>query len=167
MRIAVVFPQIYNFHVHLHFAHLLEERVRNRLAPFGIHPRQARVIDVLGRLGQASQVELARELGLTAASMSTMTSRLLAAGLVERHVDEHEHRSHVLGLSPHGSSLLAQIHHEWQEIDQEINEFIGSENADRHAACSLQLLKAFGGSPPGENGQEQGAGAPPIPRTRA
>ncbi|ASJ73615.1 hypothetical protein IMCC3135_17680 [Granulosicoccus antarcticus IMCC3135] len=43
-------------HLHLHFAHLLEERLRVRLAPLGIHPRQARVLDLLEKLGQASQV---------------------------------------------------------------------------------------------------------------
>ncbi|MGQ7848385.1 MarR family winged helix-turn-helix transcriptional regulator [Granulosicoccus sp. 3-233] len=162
-----MFPQTYHFHFHLHFAHLLEERLRHRLAPFGIHPRQARILDALGRMGQASQVELAREFGLCAASMSTMASRLLAAELVERRVDEREHRCHVLSLTPLGNSLLAQIHQQWHEIDREINEFIGDENADSFAAFSLQLLKAFGGSPPGDDSLEHDTGVSPSPRTTA
>ena len=140
----------YSFHLHLHFAHLLEERLRSRLAPLGIHPRQARILDALARMGQASQVKLAREFGLTAASMSTMTSRLLAAGLVERHVDAHEQRSNVLRLTRRGNSLLARIYAEWQAIDREIIEVIGDENAARFAALSCQLRNAFGGSTPGE-----------------
>ncbi len=160
-------PQTYNFHFHLHFAHLLEERLRSRLAPFGIHPRQARILDALGRMGQSSQVELAREFGLSAASMSTMTTRLLAADLVERHVDEQEQRCHVLELTPHGDSLLAQIHREWHEIDREISQFIGDENADSFAAFSLQLLKAFGGSPPADDGLEHDTQASTCPKTTA
>lgn len=133
----------------LHFAHLLEERLRVRLTPLGIQPRQARVLDALGRMGQASQVELAREFAITAASMSTMTSRLLKAGLIERHVDEQELRSNVLKLSTHGQRLLKQIYREWQAIDQEISGVIGAENAAILATLTFELRNAFGGSTPG------------------
>lgn len=153
-------PATCNFHFHLHlfFAHLLEERLRSRFVPIGIHPRQARILDALDWMGKASQVELAREFDLSAASMSTMTSRLLTAELVERDVDEQEHRSHVLTLTALGKSLLTQIHREWRQIDREIIELIGEEDADRFAVFSLQLLRAFGGSPPGDDCLERGVG---------
>ena len=157
----------YNFHLHIHFAHLVEERLRNRLAPLGIHPRQARVLDALGRMGQASQAKLAREFGLTAASMSTMTSRLLAAGLIERNVDAQEQRSNVLKLTRHGNNLLEQVYRVWQAIDREIAEVLGKENAARYAAFSLQLRNAFGGSTPGEERLDEGAVASPRPRNNA
>ena len=73
----------------------------------------------------------------------------------------------MLELTPHGDSLLAQIHHEWHEIDREINALIGEENADGFAAYSLQLLKAFGGSPPGDDGLEHDTEVSPRPRTTA
>ncbi|WP_394707540.1 MarR family winged helix-turn-helix transcriptional regulator [Sedimenticola selenatireducens] len=155
------FKKRYNFHLHIHFAHLLEERLRNRLAPLGIHPRQARILGVLGMMGQASQAQLAREFGLTAASMSTMTSRLLAAGLIERHVDPQEHRSNVLKLTRHGTNLLEQIHREWQAIDRETTEVLGEENAALYAALSLRLRNAFGGSTPGEECLDKDAVASP------
>ncbi len=152
--------QKFNFHLHLHFAHLLEERLRIRLAPLGIHHRQARILGVLGMMGQASQVALAREFGLTAASMSTMTSRLLAAGLIEKDVDAQEQRSNVLKLTQHGKSLLKQIHQEWEKINRECTEVIGEENAAQFTDLSMQLRNAFGGSTPGkkcldENRQHQ------------
>lgn len=152
--------QKFNFHLHLHFAHLLEEHLRTRLEPLGILPRQARIIGILGMMGQASQVTLAREFGLTAASMSTMTSRLVAAGLIERHVDAHEHRSNVLKLTQHGNSLLKKIHQEWEKIDRECTEVIGEENTAQFAAFSLQLRNAFGGSTPGDECLDKGALAP-------
>lgn len=138
-----------NFHLLLHSAHLLEERLRSRLTPLGVQPRQARVLDALGRMGQASQVELAREFALTAASMSTMTSRLLTAGLIEKHVDERELRSNVLKLSKHGQSLLEEIYQEWREIDREICAVMGVENADHLWSLTYQLRNALGGSIPG------------------
>lgn len=155
-----MFTQKYNFHSYLHFAHLLEERLRNRLAPLGIHPRQARILGILGMVGQTSQVKLAREFGLTAASMSTMTSRLLAAGLIERNVDVQERRSNVLKLTPQGHNLLEKIHQEWQKIDRECTEVIGVENTAQFAAFALQLRNAFGGSTPGDKCLDKDALAP-------
>lgn len=137
------------FHFLVHSAHLLEERLRARLTPLGVQPRQARVLDALGRMGQASQVELAREFGLTAASMSTMTSRLLKAGLIEKRTDEQELRSNVLKLTEHGQSLLKRIYREWGEIDREIDDLIGAENAEHLGSLTLQLRNVLGGSTPG------------------
>lgn len=161
------FQKNYNFHLHLHFSHLLEQRLRNRLAPLGIHPRQARILDALARMGEVSQVKLAREFGLTAASMSTMTSRLLAAGLIQKHVDEQEQRSNVLKLTRHGNNLLAKIHQEWQEIDRETTAVIGKENAVLFAALALQLRNAFGGSGPSDESLGNDAAVPGRPRKNA
>lgn len=147
--------QEFRFHLLLHSAHLLEERLRDRLLPLGVQPRQARVLDALGRMGQASQVSLAKEFGLTAASMSTMTKRLLQAGLIERQVDEREIRSNVLRLSNHGRSLLETIYREWREIDREITKAIGSENAEHLADLTFRLRNALGGFMPGEGIEDE------------
>ena len=152
--------QSYKFHLLLHSAHLLEERLRSRLAPLGIQPRQARALDALGRMGQASQVELAREFALSAASMSTMTSRLLTAGLIEKYVDERELRSNVLKLSKHGKSLLKKIYREWREIDREIGIILGVENADQLGSLTYELRNALGGSTPGNKNLDSDASVP-------
>lgn len=141
--------QRFGFHLILHSAHLVEERLRARLLPLGVHPRQARVLDALGLMGESSQVALAKEFGLTAASMSTMTTRLLEAGLIERQVDEREIRSNLLRLSNRGRILLETIYREWQEMDREISEAIGSENAEQLADLTYQLRNALGGFMPG------------------
>lgn len=149
----------YGLHFLIHCGHLLEERVRVRLVHLGVTPRQACILDALDRMGHASQVELAREFSLTAASMSTMTSRLLAAGLIERHVDERELRSNVLTLSKYGESLLERIHQEWREVDREMCEVIGVEDAERLANLSRQIRDAFGGFTPGDVKSNTGASA--------
>ncbi len=137
------------FHYLLHSAHLLEECLRSRLAPLGVQPRQARVLDALGQMGPVSQVKLARELALTAASMSTMTARLLAAGLIEKQIDERELRSNVLTLSRRGQRMLNEIHRQWRAVDQEIYDLIGAENASQLKSLTCQLRDALGGSTPG------------------
>lgn len=139
----------------LHSAHLLEERLRIRLAPLGVQPRQARVLDALGRMGEASQVSLSKEFDLTAASMSTMTARLLDAGLIERRINEQELRSNVLQLSERGKSLLKLIYHEWRQMDREIHEAIGAENGTQLSELTHQLRNALGGFTPGERQQEE------------
>lgn len=141
----------YQFHFFLHCSHLIEERLRTKLIPLDIKPRQARVLDALGRMGQASQVQLADEFRLSAASMSTMTTRLLTAGLIEKRVDEQELRSNVLKLSKHGESLLTQIYEVWREVDREIGEAIGPENATQLVTITRELRNAFGGFTPGES----------------
>ncbi len=146
--------QPYQFHFLLHCGHLIEERLRTKLTPLNITPRQARVLDALGRMGQASQVQLADEFGLSAASMSTMTTRLLTAGLIEKRVDEQELRSNVLKLSEHGRSLLAEIYHVWRQMDQEIDAAIGKQNAVQLATITHELRNAFGGFTPGKESSE-------------
>lgn len=147
--------QMFGFHLLLHSAHLLEERLRERLLPLGVQPRQARILDALARMGETSQVKLAKEFGLTAASMSTMSRRLLEAGLIERRVDEREVRSNVLRLSDHGKTLLDTIYREWQKVDREISKAIGAENAAHLADLTHQLRNALGGSMPGEEAKDE------------
>ena len=71
-------------HYLLHSSAMIEKYLNAKLIPLGLGPRQARVIEDLDRVGSASQIELARECRITAASMSTMTSRLIAAGYISR-----------------------------------------------------------------------------------
>ncbi|WDQ99319.1 MarR family transcriptional regulator [Devosia sp. J2-20] len=86
-------------HYLLHSADLIEDRLHHQLAPLGIKPRQARILDALARMSRASQVELARAFDVSPASMSTMTARLVAAGFITREVDRHDIRSNTLRLS--------------------------------------------------------------------
>ena len=96
-----------------------------------------------------------------------MTSRLLAAGLIERHVGALKQRRNVLNLTRHGNNLLEQIYQEWQAIDRAITEVIGEENAALYAAFSLQLRNAFGGSTPGDGCLDKDAVASTRPRNNA
>lgn len=145
----------YNFHLLLHSAALVEERLRVKLKPFGIGTKQARVLGALECMGEVSQVDLAREFELTAASMSTMTNRLLKAGLIERKVDEQELRRNILKLSSQGNSLLKAIYREWNEMDKLIVKTIGVENSKSLFDLSLKLRNGLGGFRPGEHSLDE------------
>lgn len=139
-----------NFHFLLHSAHLIEEGLRKRLAPLGVQPRQARILDAIGRMGDTSQIRLVEEFSVTQASMSTMIVRLVELGLVIKRVDQDELRSNVLTLSRRGHKLLDRIYQLWAETDREIERAVGLKNTKLLTDLTFQLRNALGGFTPGE-----------------
>jgi DNA-binding MarR family transcriptional regulator len=143
--------QSHNFHFLLHSAHLVEERLRKRLAPLGVQPRQARILDAIGHLGETSQIRLAEEMSVTQASMSTMIVRLVELGLITKRVDKAELRSNILSITRRGQKLLESIYQLWAETDREIEATIGLKNTKHLTDLTLKLRNALGGFTPGEN----------------
>lgn len=139
----------YRLHFLLHAADLVEDLLRHELAPLGIRPRQARIVQSLAQVGQASQVELARAFHVSPASMSTMTARLVSAGFITRRSDPNESRTNVLGLSDKGRGLLEQIRAAWGRVDATIDAAIGAEDAAALSNLTFRLRNALGGRPPG------------------
>jgi DNA-binding MarR family transcriptional regulator len=140
--------QGFAFHAHLHSGHLLEEHLRTRLTGLGISPRQARVLDAMERMGPVSQVALAQTFHLTAASMSTMTTRLIKAGLIEKARDPESARGNLLTLSARGRKALAAVYDAWTEMDRLIESLLGQPKAHSLATLTRELRDALGGMPP-------------------
>ena len=138
-------------HYLLHSSALIEKCLSAKLTPLGLGPRQARVIDALDRIGATSQIDLARECGITAASMSTMTSRLIAAGYVAREIEPIETRRNTLTLTSHGLELLEEIKAVWADVDRVIDNSIGVEKSTALADLALELRNALGGHEPAAN----------------
>ena len=138
-------------HYLLHSSALVEKQLSAMLLPLGLGPRQARVIDALDRIGSASQIDLARECGITAASMSTMTTRLITAGYISRETDPNQLRRNTLRLSKHGLALLKDIKKTWAEVDGVIEKSIGVEKAATLSNLALELRNALGGHTPRDN----------------
>lgn len=142
----------FGFHRLSHSAKLVNDDLRKRLAPLGIRPNQALILDALGVWETASQSELAQKFNVTAASMSTMTVRLINAGFVQREVDPNEIRSNILRLTDEGKNLLEEIHTFWREMDAMIEETIGPEKAKQLMALSGELRDKLGGHAPKKRG---------------
>ncbi len=139
------------FHLLLHSTHLLEERLRNFLKPLGLHAGQARFIDALGRVGEASQRQLSAEFSVTPASMSQMTRRLIDNGFIQLRNDPQDKRAAILSLTDKGKQLRYEVVSIWQEVDQIIIDAIGAENAEQLFTQSGRLRDALGGKTPMTN----------------
>lgn len=138
----------HDFHGLLHSADLVETLLRRKLTPLGILPRQARVLEAMGRTGPVSQADLASAFGVTAASMSTMTDRLLAARYITRAVDPASRRRNVLELTDKGRTLLARISQAWAAVDDTIHVVLGGESAT-FFDLARRLRDGLGGTIPG------------------
>lgn len=99
---------------------------------------------------RVSQIELAREFDVTAASMSTMASRLVEAGLISRNQDPDERRNNVLSLTAYGFAMLDEIHDAWGDVDLIVEEAIGASEAEALASLTRALRDALGGWVPGK-----------------
>lgn len=130
-------PQEYDFHGFLHSATLVEDKLRRQLSPLGINPRQARVLMAMKHMAPVSQVALADACGITPASMSTMTDRLLAAGYITRSPDAATRRRNAIDLTNEGRAKLDEISKVWDAVDNVLREALGGERAQ------------LGGKPPG------------------
>lgn len=137
------------FYLLLHSADMMDAELARRLKPLGLGPRQARVIDGLAHMGEVSQAHLARAFKVTQASMSTMTTRLIAGGYIARRPDPEDTRGNLLTLTDKGRGLLAEIDAVWTSMDTYGAEALG---ADRFKALTQEagaLRDALGGTRPG------------------
>ena len=141
----------YRFHSLLHSSDLLEQRLRLGLEPLELRPRQARVLSALNRLGQISQVTLAKEFQVTPGSMSTMVTRLEKLGFITRHREPDERRSDVLILTAVGKAHLKGIRKTWTQMDDLIIEAIGIKKAQLLGELTEELTTALGGQVPGSS----------------
>ncbi|MEO9273236.1 MarR family winged helix-turn-helix transcriptional regulator [Marinomonas sp. 5E14-1] len=122
--------------------------MRSQLQPFGLLPKQARVIKALNRMHSVSQIDLAREFGITAASMSTMTARLIALGFIECEKDPINTKRNLLSLTAKGTAVLDDINHAWLSVDTYIEEIIGRDPQQELAKLTLLLRDSLGGKSP-------------------
>jgi DNA-binding MarR family transcriptional regulator len=139
----------HNFHGLTHSAMLVEEELRRQLAPLGIHPRQARVLTAMQHMAPVSQVELAETFDITPASMSTMTDRLLAAGLITRNPDPNARRRNLLELTEVGRAKLDAISAAWDAVDAVIQTALGPDDAKTLFRLARRLRDSLGGTPSG------------------
>lgn len=88
---------------HREFAELME--------PTGLEPRFLGSLIALTSLGPVSQAELARVLGMTAASMVPIVDLMEARGLVERRALAGDRRAYVLHVTRRARKALQQARH--------------------------------------------------------
>ncbi|MEP1383608.1 MAG: MarR family winged helix-turn-helix transcriptional regulator [Paraglaciecola sp.] len=140
----------HKFHLLLHSADLLQEHLSVKLLALGITSSQARVIKALNRLGKISQIDLAREFDITAASMSTMTSRLTALGFITTQKDPANAKRNLLSLTSKGTGVIDDIEVVWASVDEYIEGLIGKDKLEAIGELAQELRDSLGGHKPGE-----------------
>jgi DNA-binding MarR family transcriptional regulator len=86
----------------------IRTEMRNQREP-SLSVPQFRLLGFLGRHPGASLSEVAEHLGITRATASSMTDRLVKRGLVDRAEDPQERRQVMLKLTPSGQKELDQM----------------------------------------------------------
>ena len=144
-------PKPYKFHSLLHSADILEKRLATLLTPVGITPRQARILNVLNRVGAVSQTALTEQFDVTSGSMSTMVDRLLKLGMIERRKNPEDRRGDLISITDQGTAVLHEVRDVWQEIDELIEDKLGAEKAALLSELTRELKFALGGRVPGKD----------------
>ncbi len=92
---------------------------------------------------------VARTFHTAAASMSTMSGRLIAAALIEKARNPDSARSHLLKLSARGHDALTTVYAAWTDMDRLVEELLSEARARHLAEPTRELRFALGGRPPG------------------
>lgn len=88
------------------------------LAPLGLHPGQELLVGILAKRGSATQVQLARILGVEPPTIAKMVGRLEAAGFAERTPDPRDSRAKLVRLTDRGADAAAQVGAVWVDLAQ-------------------------------------------------
>lgn len=91
-------------------------RAAAALAPLGLHPGQELLLSILAKRGSATQVQLARILGVEPPTIAKMVGRLEAAGFADRTPDPRDARAKLVSLTDQGADAAARVSAVWAEL---------------------------------------------------
>jgi DNA-binding MarR family transcriptional regulator len=94
-------------------------RFADRIAEYGLRPRHCGVLEWLGA-GSATQLDLARALGVTPSVVVDMLDELEALDAVRRNRDPADRRRQIVELTPAGHSLITEAAAAAREVDAEL-----------------------------------------------
>ncbi|MEV0093284.1 MarR family transcriptional regulator [Streptomyces sp. NPDC050738] len=96
------------------------DRFAEAVKPYGIKPKHAGVMAILGDEQAASQQELATRMGVAPSLMVSLVDRLEALDAVRRVRDPKDRRRQVLTLTAEGRELLERCARAARALDEEL-----------------------------------------------
>ncbi len=105
-------------------------RAARALAPLGLHPGQELLVSILAKRGSATQIQLARILGIEPPTVAKMVGRLDAAGFAERIADPRDARAKLVSLTDQGRDAAAQLTAVWAELSALTAQALTPDEAD-------------------------------------
>ena len=115
---------------------MFEIRYRNE---FGISIPESRILNVLSQYAPISSWEICERTALTKPSVSTAISRLVAANLLTREVDQVDKRLLLISLTEDGRALQRRIVPEALAMERMISDAVGREGRK----TLIELLSAI------------------------
>jgi DNA-binding MarR family transcriptional regulator len=94
-------------------------RFAERIAEFGLRPRHCGVLERLAA-APATQLDLARALGVTPSVVVDMLDELESLDAVRRNRDPADRRRQIVDLTPSGRALIAKAAHAARQVDAEL-----------------------------------------------
>jgi DNA-binding MarR family transcriptional regulator len=118
-------------------------RIEQAVAPTGLRPREALVLQHLRERGPAAQQALAALIGLDATNLVAVLNGLEDRGLIERRRDRADRRRAIIALAPRGEQLLADLDRALFCVDDEILASLSPAERERLNAMLLKIVNSI------------------------
>ncbi|MCZ7587343.1 MAG: MarR family transcriptional regulator [Gaiella sp.] len=141
-------------------ARILDRRVEEGYAEFGLNTAQFNVLAALRRAGPPyclTPTSLYHALLVSSGAMTNRLDRLTAAGYVRRIPDPSDGRSVLVALTPKGKRLIDRMIVKHYDDERELLASVSPEAQKRLAAILRKLLLEFEDHPPPADGRNGGS----------
>jgi DNA-binding MarR family transcriptional regulator len=106
---------------------LLEDRSRKILEPHKIFQGQGKVLSELSRKDGMTQIEIAKTLDISPATVTNMVKRMEASKLVKRSNDKDDERMIRVRLSKEGTKAALKVDEAWKIVDKDLDLILSNE----------------------------------------
>ena len=135
-------------HLFMHIGKLLDDRLREQLSKRGTNHAQGRVLGALKQNGRLSQVEIAKGLHLSRATVTVMLQTMEQNGLISREPDPTDGRIVHVRLTEEGGKAETALQSTWQALEQQIRGSIPEDLAFEAERFLLAVRNGLGGQDP-------------------
>lgn len=131
--------------------------IRQVLRGKGIYDRQYPILNYIFRNDGCTQVEIARALYISPASVALSTKRLQKAGLIQKKVDADSLRKNRIFMTPIGHDIMLDCRDAVRQTDNNMFEGFNSEELNQLSVFLDRMLVNLAG--------EEGRNLTPLART--
>ncbi len=109
----------------------------------GLTTAQAAVLSIIATIPNASQRDVAGQLGLNESAVTAMVVRLIRDGFVSRERDKADRRAWVLSLTPQGMERLDAVSTPFAEINHKLEGVLTEEEIRQLTGMLQRISDAF------------------------
>lgn len=113
--------------------------ISNALRHIEIYRGQPEILEYLVNHGDCPQVEIAKNFGISPASIATSIKRMSKSGLIERTVDEENRRANKIRITEKGKLVLEKGREECDRVDEKMFEGFSDEEIVQFSSMLSRL----------------------------